>query len=179
MTLKDRATETSDCCQTTTELADKIQNKRILAKANVETAEYLRTSQSASTSHPSARYEGGKGKRRLRMNLLMRSRFWDIVRAALVAVALVVAGCLAGCATAFRSPPKPTCTPSWTGTCSATPTRLRTPMRLRDSSGASRPTCRGTTTSSTRFATNQTRHHLGRREGVCRAHHPHHPRERP
>lgn len=38
------------------------------------------------------------------MNLLMGSRFWDVVRAALVAVALVVAGCLAGCAQPAAEP---------------------------------------------------------------------------
>lgn len=38
------------------------------------------------------------------MNLLMRSRFRDVVRAALVAVALVAAGCLAGCAQPTAEP---------------------------------------------------------------------------
>lgn len=38
------------------------------------------------------------------MNLLMGSRFWDAVRVALVAVALVVAGCLAWCAQPAAEP---------------------------------------------------------------------------
>ena len=38
------------------------------------------------------------------MNLLIGSRFWDVVRATLVAAALVVAGCLAGCAQPAAEP---------------------------------------------------------------------------
>lgn len=38
------------------------------------------------------------------MNLLTRSRFWDVVHAALVAAALLVAGCLAGCAQTAAEP---------------------------------------------------------------------------
>ena len=38
------------------------------------------------------------------MNLLMGSRFWDAVRAALVAAALLVAGCLAWCAQPAAEP---------------------------------------------------------------------------